>query len=310
MIVVITGASGFIGREVARSASQRGWQVRQVAHIRSPDPEAGEIYRIEDVTRQEEWCGVLAGADAIVHLAACAHVPRAKSVSSAEYRRVNATGTAAVARAAAELGVKRLVFVSSIGVHGPTDAGVPVTEASQVRPGTPYATSKWEAEQALVATQVEHVIVRPPLVYGPDAPGNLRALLRWVNRGLPLPREFAKSVRSLIALDNLTDFVLTALSHPRAANQTFVVADREALPVDQLAARLALRPVRLVGIPVGWLRSPLRWLGLPEAYFHLGDSLRIDIAKARALLAWEPPLSLDAGLDKLRRWHHGAALPS
>jgi nucleoside-diphosphate-sugar epimerase len=224
----------------------------------------------------------------------------------AEFRKVNVEGALRLARVSAEVGVKRFVFLSSIGVHGlATAANERLTEVSQPNPHNAYALSKWEAEQGLMKiaaeTGLEVVIIRPPLVYGPNAPGNFAALMRAVHRGWPLPLGAVHNQRSIVALDNLVDFIITCITHPKAANQTFLVSDGQDLSTSELVrgmAQAAGVPARLLPVPMWALQAGASLLGKGDAVQRLCGNLQVDISKARSLLGWVPPVSVAEGLRR------------
>jgi len=221
-----------------------------------------------------------------------------------EFRKVNTAGTLTLARQAAEAGVRRFVFISSIGVNG-NQSIKPFNEQDTPAPHDLYAISKFEAEQGLWGIQqdtgMEVVVIRPPLVYGPNAPGNFGALMRVVQRGWPLPLGAVHNQRSLVALDNLVDFVITCLDHPAAANQIFLVSDGEDLSTTELLRRVAHalgRPARLIPVPVSLLAAGAALLGRRDMAQRLCGSLQVDISKTQTLLGWNPPISVDEGLRR------------
>jgi nucleoside-diphosphate-sugar epimerase len=222
-----------------------------------------------------------------------------------EFRRVNVTGTANFARQSAAAGVKRFVYLSSIKVNGEfTTAGQPFTADDVPAPEDPYGVAKYEAEQLLrqiaAETGMEVVIVRPPLVYGPGVKANFEFMMRWLARGVPLPlAAVTENRRSLVALDNLVDLIVTCLNHPAAANQTFLVSDGEDLSTAQLLKRMGAamgHPTRLFYVAPGLLKLGAAVLNTPGLYQRLCRSLQVDITKNRQLLGWTPPVSVDVGL--------------
>jgi len=256
---------------------------------------------------QTEWLPALEGVTSVVHCAARAHVMRDTTTDPlAEFRRVNVDGTLNLARQAAQGGVKRFVFVSSIGVNGAVTSDVPFTADDRPAPHSPYAQSKFEAEQGLhrlaEETGLDVVIIRPPLVYGPGAPGNFGALVRAVRRGWPLPLgTVTGNRRSLVAIDNLVDLILTCLVHPAATNQTFLVSDGEDLSTADLLQHLGAamgRPARLLPVPMRVLALGAKLLGKPEIFQSLCSSLQVDMSKTRDLLGWQPPIGVDEGLKR------------
>jgi len=225
----------------------------------------------------------------------------------AEFRLVNVEGTANLARQAAAAGVRRFIYLSSIKVNGEfTEVGHPFTADDAPSPEEPYGVSKHEAEQALrqiaADTGMEVVIIRPPLVYGPGVKANFESMMRWLARGVPLPlAAVSENRRSLVALENLVDLIVTCLSHPAAANQTFLVSDGEDLSTAELLKRMGAamgHPARLFYLPPVLLKLAATGLHKPGIYQRLLGSLQLDIAKARQLLGWTPPVSVDEGLRR------------
>ena len=309
MKVLVTGATGFVGRALVVKLAAMGHL--EVLALTRQIP-ANLVSRAEylcggDLSSQTQWQPVMAGVHAIVHTAARAHVLHDRAADPlAEFRRVNVAGSLRLAEQAAEMGVRRFVFVSSIGVNGMQSLpGKVFSEADQPNPLNAYALSKWEAEQGLLGiaaeTGMEVVILRPPLVYGPHAPGNFGSLMRWLKRGVPLPLGAIYNQRSLVALDNLVDLIITCLTHPAAANQTFLVSDGEDVSTTELLRRMGRAmgcPARLVPVPASWLKLAATLVGKQDMAQRLCSSLQVDIAKTRDLLGWRPPLSLDQGLKK------------
>lgn len=254
-----------------------------------------------------DWLPLLNGVDTVVHLAARAHMMSdAATDPLAEYRRVNSTGTEALAWQAASAGVRRLVYLSSIKVNGEETAyDECFTEQSIPNPVDPYGISKHEAELALARiageTALEVVIIRPPLVYGPGVRANFLTMMRWLQAGIPLPFGDIRNRRSLVGLDNLVDLIVTALTHPAAANQTFLAGDGDDLSTTDLLERLGRalnRPARLLPIPTSLLTMGLGFVGKGDLGRRLCGSLRVDASKARRLLGWSPPLGVDEGLRR------------
>ena len=211
---------------------------------------------------------------------------------------------------AAEAGVRRFVFVSSIGVNGNQTKNGPYTELDEPDPHDLYAISKYEAEQGLqelsALTGMEVVILRPPLVYGPDAPGNFRRLLNLVEKELPLPLGAVDNRRSFIYLGNLVDAIALCLKHPSAANQTYLVSDGEDVSTPELIRLLAMqlgKRARLLSVPPGLLELAGKLVGKRAAVQRLLGSLAVDSGKIRRELGWRPPCSLDEGLRETARWY-------
>ncbi|MEN9669249.1 MAG: hypothetical protein RLZZ386_1156, partial [Planctomycetota bacterium] len=262
---------------------------------------------VSDINSTINWSTALHGADAVIHLAARVHVMRDTAIDPlAEFRSVNTEGTLNLARQAAAAGVRRFIFLSTIGVNGNSTAhGKIFTETSASLPHDPYSVSKHEAEVGLRAisksTGIEIVIIRPTLVHGSKAPGNFGKLTRLVAKGLPLPLASIDNRRSLVGIDNLVDFIITCLEHPAAANETFLVSDGEDLSTPDLIRRMARamdRPARLLPVPKSMLMAAATMLGKRDMAQRLCGSLQVDISKSRTLLGWNPPVSVDEGLRR------------
>jgi len=223
-----------------------------------------------------------------------------------EFRKVNVEGTLSLARQAAAAGVRRFIFISSIKVNGEgTVLGAPYHADAQPLPADPYGISKMEAEQGLRAlaadTGMEVVIIRPTLVYGPGVKANFLNLMRWLHKGVPLPFGAIHNLRSLVALDNLVDLIVTCIDHPAAANQTFLVSDGEDLSTTELLRRMGTalgKPARLFPVPSRLIEVGAAMLGKQALAQRLCGSLQVDISKTRELLNWTPPVSVDEALRK------------
>lgn len=266
-----------------------------------------EVATYQQLGPEADWFDALTGTQAILHLAARAHILHDEAADPlAAYRAVNTAGTLRLAEQAAAAGVRRFVFVSTVKVHGESSPpGRPFDETMAPVPEGPYAVSKLEAEQGLAAlaarTGMEVVVVRPPLVYGPGVKANFAAMARAVDRGWPLPLGAIDNRRSLIGVDNLVDLLLRCLDHPAAANQAFLASDGEDLSTPEMLRRLGTalgRPARLLPVPQTLLRAGGALLGRGPAVDRLCGSLQVDITKARTLLGWSPPVSVDEGLRR------------
>ncbi len=307
--VLVTGVTGFVGRAlVAQLVGSDRFEVLALTRQALMHPVTGVNYLpVGDLTSQTHLQLTLAGAHTLVHAAARAHVLNERAADPlAEFRRVNVDGTLNLARQAAAAGVKRFVFISSVKVHGEsTPPGRAFTEDDAPNPQDAYGQSKHEAEQGLrqlsADTGMEVVIIRPPLVYGPGVKANFAALMRAVQRSWPLPLGAGHNQRSLVALDNLVDFIVTCITHPKAANQTFLVSDGQDLSTTELVLGLAKAagvPARLLPVPVWALQTGASLLGKGDAVQRLCGNLQVDISKARNLLGWVPPVSVDEGLRR------------
>lgn len=314
--ILVTGASGFIGRTLCAALVARGHRVRGAVREAGPRAAEGvESAAVGDIGPHTSWDAALDSVQAVVHLAARAHVLRESEADPlAAFRRVNAAGTESLARAAARYGVKRLVFVSSIGVNGKVTHDSPFRPDDKPAPHSDYALSKWEAEAALwnVArdTGLEAVVVRPPLVYGPGVKANFLRLLRAVDAAVPLPLGSVRNRRSLLGVRNLVSFLEQSITHPAAAGETFLVADEEPVSTPELIrmlAELMRRPARLYRFPVAALRALAGAIGRRSLVDQLCESLWVDSSKAQRLLDWRPLVTLNEGLTETVTWYRKQA---
>jgi nucleoside-diphosphate-sugar epimerase len=302
--ILLTGASGFIGAALWKRLFSDGFhKLTTVSRRPIVDMDSSIKMHVTDFVLQGSLRPILSGVDVVVHAAARAHITK-ESVDNplAEFRKVNTDATLNLACQASEAGVRRFIFISSIGVNG-TQNVQPFTEEDFPSPAEPYAISKLEAEEGLLKlaeeTEMEVVIIRPPLVYGPNAPGNFGSLVRWVKKGFPIPFGAIKNLRSFVGLENLVDFIITCIDHPAAGNQTFLVADGEDVSTTDLIKRLghALdKPARFIPIGPKLMALCAAMLGKKSRVEKLFGSLQVDISKAKTLLGWDPPMSLDEGL--------------
>jgi nucleoside-diphosphate-sugar epimerase len=304
-VTLVTGASGFVGQALVQQLARNNIPVRSA--FRASDGVSGSSIAVGDIGPDTHWAPALEGCDRVVHLAARVHVMNDKAIDQlTEFRRINVDGTLNLALQAAAAGVRRFVYLSSVKVNGEgTSPGRAFTEADAPNPQDAYGQSKHEAEQGLrqlsADTGMEVVIIRPPLVYGPGVKANFAALMRAVQRGWPLPLGAVHNQRSLVALDNLVDFIVTCITHPQAANQTFLISDGQDLSTTELVrgmAQAAGVPARLLPVPVWALQAGASLLGKGDAVQRLCGNLQVDISKARSLLGWVPPVSVEEGLRR------------
>lgn len=310
--VLVTGATGFVGRPLCEQLLLKAFSVRGsvwIAEIPTNLPAGAQPTSIESIGPDTDWSAALSGIDIVIHLAARVHVMDETSGDPlTAYRQVNVAGTENLARQAAAAGVRRLVFLSSVKVHG-EESDAPYSEENRLAPQDPYGVSKLEAEIILrkiaAETGLEVVIIRPPLVYGPGVKANFLNLLKIVESGMPLPLAGITNSRSLIYLYNLIDVIITCATHPKAAGQTFLVSDGEDVSTPQLIRQLATaldRPVRLLSFPLCLMRLAGKLFGKSMAVDRLLGSLVVDSSKIRRELRWKPPFTMAQGLRETATW--------
>lgn len=308
MNLLLTGSTGFVGSVLAHSLNTCP-QFNLSISLRRPCPGYSKSTVVGSIDHYTDWTAALQGIDTVIHLAARAHqIKDAAPNPEQAFYEVNTAGTANLVQQSIEAGVKHFIFISSIGAMATLSDDV-LTADSPCRPDTPYGLSKLAAEQALIqqtqGTGMTYTIIRPPLVYGPGNPGNMARLIKLVNTGLPLPLGAIHNRRSLVALPNLVDLITTCLTHPAAANQTFLVSDNEDLSTTDLLKRLAKalnKPARLIPVPMPLLQATAQILGKPALAQRLCGSLQVDSSKVRQRLDWTPPYTVDEGLQATADW--------
>ena len=304
--IAVTGVTGFVGSALANFLIGRGYKVLGVARNRLGENLGYPLVDF-DLAKDNGSEIDLSECDILIHLAAHVHVMKGGAKKSLnDFLAVNAIGTERLALAAARAGVKRFIYLSSVKVNGELTHGKPFSESDQPAPLDAYAISKNEAELVLkrVANQtgMELVIIRPPLIYGTGVKANFLRLVRWLKKGVPLPLGGIHNQRSLLGLDNLLDFILLCIEHPAAANETFLVSDGQDVSTTELLRRMSLlidKPGFLIPIPSVVLSLIFNALGRRDFSQRLLGSLQVDISKAKDLLGWVPPNTLDEGLRRI-----------
>ncbi|MDF3238305.1 SDR family oxidoreductase [Pseudomonas veronii] len=308
MHVLITGASGFVGSRLVEVLKDKdGVQVTGAVRSQAVERKGGiKQINVGELSPETDWAEALVDVDVVIHAAARVHVMNdVESDPLAVFRKVNVEGTLNLARQAVVSGVSRFIFISSIKVNGEgTVSGKPFTAEDMPAPLDPYGISKMEAEAGLreiaAGSRLEVVIIRPVLVYGPGVKANFLNMMRWLDKGIPLPFGSISNRRSLVALDNLVDLIITTTTHPAAANQTFLVSDGEDLSTTQLLRRMATalnKKAFLLPIPSVLLSTGASLLGKKSLSQRLCGSLQVDIDKTCSLLSWRPPVTVDQALE-------------
>jgi len=318
--ILITGANGFVGSAVVDKIFRDGlFEVRAAARqMIAGLPDNVRMVQVAALEDHGNWKDALSGINMVIHTAARVHIMNdAVSNPLAEFRKVNVEGTLNLARQAAEAGVNRFIFISSIKVNGEfTPTGQAFTADDIPAPKDTYGISKHEAEVGLreiaKKTGMAVVIIRPPLVYGADVKANFLSMMRWLSKGLPLPLGAIRNQRSLVGLSNLVDLIITCLHHPAAANQTFLASDGEDLSTTQLLHRTGIalgKPARLLPVPAWLIGASASLIGKGDIAQRLCSNLQVDISKTRYLLGWTPPMSLDKGLQFTARAYLNSKAP-
>lgn len=309
MKILLTGATGFIGKALVLELIQKDFNVliavRQKSNL---FPDKVKQFVVGDFENNPDFSVGLAEVDCVIHLASKAHVlDKAKALVLDEFRKINTKLTLNLAKQAAASGVERFIFLSSIGVNG-NQNNQPFLEIDTPNPQESYAISKYEAEQGLLKlaqnSSLEMVIIRPPLVYGNNAPGNFGRVIQWVSSKfiLPLPLGAVNNDKSLIAIDNLVSFIITCTLHPKAANEIFLISDDEILSTTQLLNKISKafnKKALLLPVPSSWMVFVAKLLGKEADAVRLFSSLTVDSSKARDLLDWHPVTTMDEQLCKI-----------
>jgi len=307
--ILVTGASGFVGNALMAAAAGRHLRraLRQPALHPLPDDVV-----VGDIGHDTDWGSALSGVDCVVHLAARTHILGNDDAEAlAMYHDVNVEGTRRLARKAADSGVKRFVFLSSIKVNGEATLDKPFKETDLPAPQDSYGITKRDAENVLRAicaeSKMEWVILRPPLVYGPGVKGNFLRLLKIIFSGLPLPLASLENRRSLIHVANLADALITCIDNPAAAGHIWLASDVEGVSTPELIRKLSAamdRPARLLPCPLTLLKLGAALCRQTEAINRLSGSLAVDSSNLRHTLGWRPRIPLDQGLIDTARWYH------
>ena len=306
--ILLTGASGFLGNRIAQYLENSVENQLSLAFRKNNFSAKGKYFCIGDIDNSTNFSAALSGQDIVIHTAARVHIMRENlSESLPKFRMVNVEGTLNLARQAVKAGVKRFIFISSIKVNGELTKGSGIfSEHDTPNPQDPYGLSKYEAEQGLLdianGSDMEIVIIRPPLIYGPGVKGNFATMIKVVRFGFPLPLGLVDNRRSLVSLGNLVDLIVTCIDHPNAGNQIFLVSDRQDVSsldlVKKIAKALGIKP-HIFPVPVNLMKIQSRLIRKDLIADRLFSDLRVDSSKAEKLLDWVPIFSMDEQLKEM-----------
>lgn len=308
--VLLTGANGFVGTVLSETLARSGYLVRAALRTdREVPASVTERFVVGDIGGTTDWSRAIEGVDYVIHLAARVHVLHDSPANENLYLETNARGTQCLASAALRSGVRRFVYLSSIKVNGEETQRGAYSHLDPPQPLDPYGVSKWRAEQSLrvVANDgLSYAIVRPPLVYGPGVRANFWRLMRWVDKGLPLPLGAVANQRSLVSIWNLCDLLQRLLGPTVPSGRVWMVSDGEDLSTPALIRRIARamnKSITLPPVPAGWLVAAGKLLGRGDEVRRLCGSLQVDITATRNELDWSPPVSVDESLRRTVDWY-------
>lgn len=300
MRVAVTGANGFLGAALSKYLLSKSIDVVKIQR------RSGGDHIIDDINANTSWSSALEQCDTVIHTAAKVHAPSNEANGLASFMEVNRDGTLNLARQAAALGVKRFIFISTIGVHGSKTNGQPFNEESPRQPYSDYAKSKNEAELGLkevsLDTGMEVVVIRPTLIYGQNAPGNFNRLIKLIKRSPVLPFYLCNNRRSFISVKNLCDFIFTCVVNPDAANHAFVISDGRAVSISEFTNCIADalgKKILQLPIPVSVMSSVAKAFSCSFQAEQLLCDLDVDISKSKHLLKWTPPETMTVAMSKI-----------
>ena len=312
-MILLTGSTGFIGKSMCKKFEEKSISfIAPVRSIAGKSTESAKLLKIDSITSETDWSVALKNVNTVIHLAAYVHTMSSSTTSLlSEYRKVNTAGTLNLAKQAAQSGVVRFIFLSTIKVNGEYSLENKPFIADDVNiPTDPYALSKYEAEHGLrelaAKTGMEVVIIRPPLVYGPGVKGNFQSMIKLLSKGYPLPFGSVRNMRSLVAVDNLTDLIIRCVDHPAAANRIFLASDGEDISTTELLIEISKaleKPNRLIPIPQSILEIALRIFGKKEIAIRLFGNLQVDITETTQVLDWKPVVGFEKAVkNTVQEW--------
>ena len=306
--ILVTGASGFIGQSLCKTLSESGKLVLGAVRSFNSNLLSNNIkyVKVEDINFQTKWENIIKNIDCVIHCAGIAHIKnKSKNNLLNLYYSINIEGTKRLAEQAVKLGVRRLIFLSSIGVNGLSTRKF-FSNSDIPNPTGDYAISKYEAEKVLIEisknTGLEVVIIRSPLVYGKSNPGNFKRLIKLINLGIPLPLNNIKNKRSFIGIDNLVDLLIHCIDHPKASGKTFLASDDRDLSTTELIKFISSsmeKKVHLFSTPIFLLKFIGLVFNKREEVNKLVSSLRINDSFTKETLNWKPTVSVEEGIRRM-----------
>ena len=305
MKILITGSSGFLGSNIINKLELLDYNIISVLR-KITSASSSNSMQIGEINGDTDYKDIFVGTDIVIHCAARAHIMNEEVADTlAEYRWVNVDGTLNLAQQAADAGVKRFIYISSIKVNGESTSGsVPFTEKDTATPIDPYGVSKYEAEEGLkkiaAETGMEVVIIRPPLVYGAGVKANFLNLLKLSSTKFPLPFGLVNNKRSMVYVNNLVDFIVKCIDHSAAANQTFLISDNDDLSLSgllQLIRKSMNKSARLIPVPIFLFKLAGLIFRKQDVVDRLVGDLQVDTSKAISLLDWKPPYTVEQGIQ-------------
>ena len=297
--ILVTGSNGFVGKALCQTLRDRGDNYLGSVRRKALAIKGQDFIIVESLDANTDWRKALDGCDTVVHLAGRAHILNDNIADPlAAFRLTNTQGTLNLAEQAAECGVSRFIFLSSIGVNGAVTSGIPFSPKDSPSPHSPYAVSKLEAEIGLRGiarrTTLDVVIIRSPAIYGKNAPGNFGLIEKFIKYGIPLPFGSIDNKRSLVAIENIVSFITVCIEHQRAENELFLVSDDHdlsTLEIVELMGKLIGKKPKTVKLPLKLLWCIFTILGKRKAAVSLMADLQLDVDRSRELLEWSPPFS-------------------
>ncbi|MGP3592554.1 NAD-dependent epimerase/dehydratase family protein [Vagococcus sp. WN89Y] len=310
MKILVTGGTGFLGSNLVRELKTMDHEV--IISTRQCENVDEGIFNLGDISSETDWKHILQGCDIVIHTAGRAHILKDTVADKlAEFRGVNRDATLKLAQDAAECNVKHFIFVSSIGVNGNLTNGVPFTENSAPNPVSEYAISKYEAEEKLmqyfIGGNMSITIIRPALICGINAPGNIQRLLNLVSKNIPLPFKGVQNKRAMVSLDNVVSFIIECINNAKAKDQLYLLADKGNPSTEEIiqvfSSGMGKSPM-LITFPKSIMKLCLSVIGKGSIYEQLFGDLEVNASKACEQLGWTPTVTLNETMRKTAEYYN------